>query len=531
MGKNIVEKIFGAHRAYGELKAGSPVGLHVDQVYTQDATGTMAWLQFEAIGLDRVRVPLAVSYVDHNMMQSDYMNPDDHLFLQTVAAKYGAYFSRPGNGICHQVHLEQFAAPGRIALGTDSHTPTGGGIGMIAIGVGGLDAATVMGGSAFELTMPQVVKINLKGKLQRPWVTAMDVILEILRRLTVKGGVGRIMEYGGPGVRDLNVTERATITNMGAELGATTSIFPSDRRTKFYLEAAGRPDAWVELVADKGAKYAEVITVDLGLLEPMIAQPHSPDNVVTVKSLAGTKVQQVCIGSCTNSSYQAMKAVASILKGNTVAEGVNLLINPGSKQVYEMISREGLTSDMIAAGARMLEASCGPCIGMGGAPGSGQVSVRSYNRNFKGRSGTKDAQVFLASPVSCAVMALKGEMVDAREAGIVIKPFKEPKKYLINRSSLILPKQDTSGITVIKGPNIKEVPVKEPLRDRIEAEVLLKLGDNITTDDIMPAGSKVLAVPVEYSGDLRVRLHEYRQDLQQQGTGGQVKGRRYYRRR
>ncbi|MGC2064551.1 MAG: aconitate hydratase [Thermodesulfovibrionales bacterium] len=492
MGKNIVEKIFKAHRAYGELTAGSPVGLKVDQVYTQDATGTMAWLQFEAIGLDRVRVPLAVSYVDHNMMQSDYMNPDDHLFLQTVAAKYGAYFSRPGNGICHQVHLEQFAAPGRITLGTDSHTPTGGGIGMIAIGVGGLDAATVMGGSPFELTMPQVVKINLKGKLQRPWVTAMDVILEILRRLTVKGGVGRIMEYGGPGVKDLNVTERATITNMGAELGATTSIFPSDRRTKFYLEAVGRPDDWTELQADKGAKYAEVITVDLGQVEPMIAQPHSPDNVVTVKSLAGTKVHQVCIGSCTNSSYQAMKAVASVLRDNTVAEGVNLLINPGSKQVYEMISREGLTSDMIAAGARMLEASCGPCIGMGGAPASGQVSVRSYNRNFKGRSGTKDAQVFLASPVSCVVFAVKGEMVDAREAGLAMKPFKEPKKYLINRSSLILPKADTSGIQVIKGPNIREVSVKEPLHDRIEAEVLLKLGDNVTTDDIMPAGSKVL---------------------------------------
>jgi aconitate hydratase len=492
MGKNIVEKIFGAHSAYGELKAGAPVGLKVDQVYTQDATGTMAWLQFEAIGLDRVRVPLAVSYVDHNMMQSDYMNPDDHLFLQTVAAKYGAYFSRPGNGICHQVHLEQFAAPGKIALGTDSHTPTGGGIGMIAIGVGGLDAATVMGGSAFELTMPQVVKINLKGKLQRPWVTAMDVILEILRRLTVKGGVGRIMEYGGPGVKDLSVPERATITNMGAELGATTSVFPSDKRTKAYLEAVGRPEAWMELSADKGAKYAEVIAVDLSQVEPMIAQPHSPDNVVTVKSLAGTKVQQVCIGSCTNSSYQAMKAVAAVLKGNMVAEGVNLLINPGSKQVYEMISREGLTSDMIAAGARMLEASCGPCIGMGGAPGSGQVSVRSYNRNFKGRSGTKDAQVFLASPVSCAVIALKGEMADAREAGLALKPFKEPKKYLINRSSLVPPKDDTSGIRVIKGPNIKEVPVKGPLHDLIEAEVLLKLGDNITTDDIMPAGSKVL---------------------------------------
>ncbi|MDA8082753.1 MAG: aconitate hydratase [Nitrospiraceae bacterium] len=492
MGKNIVEKIFEAHLVSGELKAGSPVGLKVDQVYTQDATGTMAWLQFEAMGLDRVKVPLAVSYIDHNMVQSDFMNPDDHLFLQTVAAKYGAYFSRPGNGICHQVHLEQFAAPGRIALGTDSHTPTGGGIGMIAIGVGGLDAATVMGGSPFEVNMPQVVKINLTGKLPRPYVTAMDVILEVLRRLTVKGGVGRIMEYGGPGVRDLNVTERATITNMGAELGATTSVFPSDKRTKFYLDAVGRPDAWVELSADKGAKYAEVIAVDLGQVEPMIAQPHSPDNVVTVRSLGGTKVNQVCIGSCTNSSYQAMKAVASVLKGNTVSEGVNLLVNPGSKQVYEMISREGLTADMIAAGARLLESSCGPCIGMGGAPGSGQVSVRSYNRNFKGRSGTKDASVFLASPVTCAVFAVKGEMVDPRDAGIEIKPFKEPKKYLVNRSSIIPPKDDTSGVRVIKGPNIREVSVKEPLCGVIEAEVLLKLGDNVTTDDIMPAGSKVL---------------------------------------
>ncbi|RPI36588.1 MAG: aconitate hydratase, partial [Nitrospiraceae bacterium] len=388
MGKNIVEKIFEAHLAYGELKTGSPVGLKVDQVYTQDATGTMAWLQFEAMGLDRVKVPLAVSYIDHNMVQSNFMNPDDHKFLQTVAAKYGAYFSRPGNGICHQVHLEQFAAPGKIALGTDSHTPTGGGMGMIAIGVGGLDAATVMGGSPFELNMPQVVKINLSGKLQRPWVTAMDVILEILRRLTVKGGVGKIMEYGGPGVNDLSVPERATITNMGAELGATTSVFPSDKRTKFYLNAVGRPSEWAELKSDRGAKYSEVIDIDLAAIEPMIAQPHSPDNVVTVKSLSGTKVDQVCIGSCTNSSYQAMKAVASILKDNTVAEGVNLLINPGSKQVYEMIAKEKLTSDMIAAGARMLESSCGPCIGMGGAPGSGQVSVRSFNRNFKGRSGT-----------------------------------------------------------------------------------------------------------------------------------------------
>ncbi len=492
MGKNIVEKIFEAHKVYGDLEPGKPVGLKVDQVYTQDATGTMAWLQFEAIGIERVRVPLAVSYVDHNMLQSDYMNPDDHMFLQTIAAKYGAYFSKPGNGICHQVHLEQFSAPGKIALGTDSHTPTGGGMGMIAIGIGGLDAATVMAGAPFELTMPQVVKVNLRGKLRRPWVTAMDVILEILRRLSVKGGVGKIMEYGGPGVRDLNVTERATITNMGAELGATTSVFPSDKKTLLYLSAVGRASDWMELSADRDARYSEKIDIDLSSIEPMIAQPHSPDNVVPVKSLAGTKVDQVCIGSCTNSSYLAMKTVASVLGGNTVAEGINLLINPGSKQVYEMISREGLASDMIAAGARMLESSCGPCIGMGGAPGSGQVSVRSYNRNFKGRSGTKDASVYLASPVSCAVFAIKGKMIDPGESGIGIKSFKEPKRYLINRSLILPPKSDTSGVKIIKGPNIKDVPLKEPLKNRIEAEVLLKLSDNITTDDIMPAGSKVL---------------------------------------
>ena len=492
MGKNLVEKIFETHRAYGEMKTGSPVGLRVDQVYTQDATGTMAWLQFEAMGLDRVKVPLAVSYVDHNMVQSNFMNPDDHKFLQTVAAKYGAYFSRPGNGICHQVHLEQFAAPGKIALGTDSHTPTGGGMAMIAIGVGGLDAATVMGGSSFELSMPQVVKVNLTGKLQRPWVTAMDVILEILRRLTVKGGVGKIMEYSGPGVKDLSVPERSTITNMGAELGATTSIFPSDKRTLFYLSAVGRSSDWIELKADKGAKYSDVIDIDLSAIEPMIAQPHSPDNVVTVKSLSGTKVDQVCIGSCTNSSYQSMKTVASILKENTVAEGVNLLINPGSKQVYEMLATEKLSSDMIAAGCRMLEASCGPCIGMGGAPGSGQVSVRSYNRNFKGRSGTKDASVYLASPVCCAVFAVRGEVLDPRDSGLDISTVKEPSKYLVNRNFLIPPKDNTADIEVIKGPNIKEVPVKGPLQDSIEAEVLLKLGDNVTTDDIMPAGSRVL---------------------------------------
>jgi aconitate hydratase len=492
MGKNIVEKIFDSHLAYGATDPGSTVGLNVDQVYTQDATGTMTWLQFEAMGLDRVKVPLAVSYIDHNMLQSDYMNPDDHLFLQTVAAVYGAYFSKPGNGICHQVHLEQFAAPGRIALGTDSHTPTGGGMGMIAIGVGGLDAATVMGGAPYEIAMPKVVRIELTGKLQRPWVTAMDVVLEILRRLSVKGGVGKIMEYGGPGVSDLNVTERATITNMGAELGATTSVFPSDERTRFYLRAVGRESDWTALSADEDAGYEESIEINLDRIEPMIAQPHSPDNVTTVRSLSGAKVDQVCIGSCTNSSYQSMKAVASILKDRAVAERMNLLINPGSRQVYEMITREGLTADMIAAGARILESSCGPCIGMGGAPGSGQVSVRSYNRNFKGRSGTKDASVYLASPISCAVFALTGSMVDPRESGFSVEAFEEPSEYLINRTFIIPPREDTSGVRVIKGPNIKEVSIKEPLKDRIEAAVLLKLGDNITTDDIMPAGSAVL---------------------------------------
>ncbi|HLA00418.1 MAG TPA: aconitate hydratase [Thermodesulfovibrionales bacterium] len=492
MGKNIVEKIFEAHNVYGELKAGKPVGLRVDQVYTQDATGTMAWLQFEAIGIESVRVPLAVSYVDHNMVQSNYMNPDDHLFLQTAAARYGAYFSRPGNGISHQVHLERFAAPGNIALGTDSHTPTGGGMGMIAIGVGGLDAATVMAGSPFELIMPQVVLIKLVGKLTRPWVTAMDIILEILRRLTVKGGVGKILEYGGPGIKDLSVTERATITNMGAELGATTSIFPSDERTKKYLQAQNRGDTWIALSADDNAEYADVLEIDLHSVEPLIAQPHSPDNVILVKDLSGTKVDQVCIGSCTNSSYQLMRTVASILKDHSVAENVSLLINPGSKQVYEMLSREGHLAEMVAAGSRILESSCGPCIGMGGSPGTGQISVRSYNRNFKGRSGNKDAFVYLASPVSCAVAALKGEMTDARHCGLYIEEFEEPSQYLIHDNMLISPKKDAKGSKIIKGPNIKDVPVKEPLPEKIEAEVLIKLQDNITTDDIMPAGASIL---------------------------------------
>ena len=490
LGKNIVEKIFEAHRAYGELKTGASVGLNIDQVYTQDATGTMTWLQFEAIGVDGVKVPLAVSYIDHNMIQSNYMNSDDHCFLQTVAARYGAHFSRPGNGISHQIHLERFAAPGKIALGTDSHTPTGGGIGMIAIGVGGLDAATVMAGAPFELSMPQVVLVKLTGVLNRPWVTAMDVILTILKRLTVKGGVGKILEYGGPGVKDLSVTERATITNMGAELGATTSIFPSDQRTKHFLKSQGRESEWSKLRADKNVEYAEIVEIDLSAVEPMIAQPHSPDNVVAVKELAGKKIDQVCIGSCTNSSFQIMAAVAAMLKGNSVAEGVSLLINPGSRQVYEMLSRRGLIADMIAAGARMLESSCGPCIGMGGTPGTGQISIRSYNRNFIGRSGNKDAFVYLASPIACAAFAVRGEITDPRYAGLHLDMPKEPSLYGVNDNMIIKP---GSGDTkVLKGPNIKEVPVKGPLGERIEADVLLRLGDNITTDDIMPAGSTIL---------------------------------------
>jgi aconitate hydratase len=492
MGKNIVQKIFEVHKVYGELAPGALIGLKVDQVLTQDATGTMTWLEFEAIGIDRVQVETAVSYVDHNMLQSSFMNADDHQFLRTAAAKFGAWFSKPGNGICHQVHLERFAAPGKIALGTDSHTPTGGGMGMIAIGVGGLEAATVMAGAPLEIAMPKVVKINLTGTLRKPHITAMDVILTLLKMLTVKGGVGKILEYAGPGVASLTVTERATITNMGAELGATTSLFPSDANTLKFLKAEGREKKWKELIADADANYDEVIDVDLSAVESMIAQPHSPDNVAAIREIAGRRVDQVCIGSCTNSSYPAMKTVALMLKGKTLPEWVNLMINPGSKQVYEMLSREGLIADMIAAGARILESSCGPCIGMGGAPGSGHVSIRSFNRNFQGRSGTKDASVYLTNPVACTVMALKGEIIDPRDAGYDVPVVSEPDSFLINDNLLIPPKADTSNVVIVKGPNIKEVPVKTPLSSDIKAEVLLKLGNNITTDDIMPAGSKVL---------------------------------------
>lgn len=492
MGKNVTEKILYAHKVYGELKTGTTIGVRIDEVYTQDATGTMAWLQFEAIGVPRVKVPLAVSYVDHNTLQTDFMNADDHAFLETVAGRFGAWFSRPGNGISHQINLERFARPGMIALGTDSHTPTNGGMAMLAIGVGGLDAATVMAGAPFELKMPSVVEVRLTGALRRPWVTGMDVILELLRRLTVKGGVGKIFEYTGEGVMDLSLTERATITNMGAELGATTSVFPSDKRTKAFLKAQGREAYWTKLQADKSAKYAETIDIDLSTVEPLTAQPHSPDNVATISSLLGTKVHQACIGSCTNSSYQIMRQTASALKGRTVAQGVSLLVNPGSKQVYEMLARDGSIADMVAAGARMYEASCGPCIGMGGSPGTDQVSVRSFNRNFHGRSGNKTASVYLMNPLLCALFALKGEFVDPFGSDITVAAPKETKTFLINDNMLIAPRADAEQVKVVKGPNIKEVPVKSELTSGIEATVALKLGDNITTDDIMPAGSKVL---------------------------------------
>jgi aconitate hydratase len=493
--KNIVEKIFASHLEYGELAAGSAVGLRVDEVYTQDATGTMAWLQLEAIGVDRVKVPLAISFVDHNTMQSDYMNADDHAFLESAAARFGGWFSRPGNGISHQINLERFAVPGRIGLGTDSHTPTGGGMSMISIGVGGLDAATVMAGAPFELKMPAVVRVNLKGKLSRPWVTSMDVILELLRRLTVKGGVGKVFEYGGTGVADLSVPERATITNMGAELGATTSLFPSDARTMEFMKAQGREADWSEMKADDGAVYAETIEIVLSEVEPLTAQPHSPDNVVPVRELAGKKIHQACIGSCTNSSYGIMRQVSSVLKGKAVARGVSLLVNPGSKQVYEMLARQGYTADMIGAGARMYEASCGPCIGMGGTPGTDQVSVRSFNRNFLGRSGNRNAQVYLMNPLLCALFALRGEFVDplgGDMSDIKVEDFVEPSSFVINDNMLIPPVEDSSSVKIVKGPNIKEVPVKSSLKGNIEAEAILKLGDNITTDDIMPAGAKIL---------------------------------------
>ncbi len=490
MGRNLVQKILEEHLIEGQYRTGEEVGIRIDQTLTQDATGTMAFLQFEAIGIDRVRTKRSVSYVDHNMLQTSFENPDDHRYLQSVATKFGAYFSRPGNGICHQVHLERFAVPGETLTGSDSHTPTAGGMGMIAIGAGGLDVAVAMGGGAYYLGVPKVMKVNLTGRLN-PWVAAKDIILEMLRRLTVKGGVGWIIEYGGPGVENLTVPERSTITNMGAELGATTSVFPSDEQTRRFLEAQDRAEDWRELKPDEDARYEETMEINLSDLEPLIAQPSMPDRVVPVREIEGLKVNQVCIGSCTNSSYMDLTRVAKIFKGRTIHPGLSMTLSPGSKQVFEMISREGSLSDLIAAGARILESGCGPCIGMGQAPPTGGVTVRTFNRNFAGRSGTKGDKSYLCSPEVAAAAALYGKITDPRKLGDY-PVVSLPERFIVNDNMVVVPPEDGSDVEIIRGPNIKPVPKKEPLPDMFEGELLLKVADDITTDHIMPAGAKIL---------------------------------------
>jgi len=490
MAKNLVYKILESHLVSGGLKAGNEIAIKIDQTLTQDATGTMAYLQFEALGIPRVKTELSVSYIDHNTLQTGFENADDHLFLQSIAAKYGIKFSRPGNGICHQVHLERFGIPGKTLLGSDSHTPTGGGIGMIAMGAGGLDVAVAMGGGPFYLPTPKVVLVRLSGSL-RPWVSAKDIILEVLRIMSVKGGVGKIVEYGGEGVSCLSVPQRATITNMGAELGATTSIFPSDENTRAFLKSQGREKAWTELKPDANAHYDEVIDIDLSKLEPLVAQPHSPDNVCTVRDVAGKKVHQVAIGSCTNSSFADMMIVANALRGKQIHPDVSLVISPGSRQVLEMIARNGALADIISAGARIIESTCGPCIGMGQAPSSSATSVRSFNRNFLGRSGTKNANVYLASPEVCVAAALKGVFTDPRELGESLR-VELPEKFLIDDRMVLEPSAQPEQVEIIRGPNIKPLPINTAMPDTPEGELLLKVGDNITTDHIMPAGAKIL---------------------------------------
>jgi len=490
MPRNLVQKILEEHLVEGRLVTGEEVGVRIDQTLTQDATGTMAYLQFEAMGIPRVKTKLSVSYIDHNMLQTGFENADDHRFLQSIAAKYGIFFSRPGNGICHQVHLERFSAPGATLLGSDSHTPTSGGMGALAIGAGGLDVAVAMGGGAFYLTMPKIVGVELRGKLQ-PWVTAKDIILEMLRRLTVKGGVGRIFQYYGEGVRQLSVPERATITNMGAELGATTSIFPSDERTLAYLRAQGRESVWKALDSDSGATYDENIVITLDKLEPLIAQPQSPDNVVPVHQVKGVKVAQVAVGSCTNSSFHDLMTVAAVLRGRIVHPEVSMVVTPGSRQVFEMIGRAGGLTDMIAAGARILESACGPCIGMGQAPPTGAVSVRSFNRNFPGRSGTPNDRVYLASPETAAACAIHGVITDPRELGDYPE-IAWPEKSLVDDRMILAPAADPEKVEILRGPNIKPLPLARPLAERLEGKLLIKLGDNISTDHIMPAGAKIL---------------------------------------
>lgn len=492
MGLTLAQKLIKAHLVEGEMVPGKEIGLRIDQTLTQDATGTMAYLEFEAMGVDRVKTEKSVAYIDHNTLQTGFENADDHRYIQTVAKKHGIYFSRPGNGICHQVHLERFGIPGKTLIGSDSHTPTGGGICMLAMGAGGLDVAVAMGGGTYYIPMPKMTRINLHGYL-KPWVSAKDIILEVLRIMSVKGGVGKIIEYGGDGVKTLSVPERATITNMGAELGATTSIFPSDEITLAFLKAQGREKDWTEILPDADAVYDEVIDIDLCALEPMAACPHMPDNVKTTEEIGRIKVDQVAIGSCTNSSYVDMMKVAAILKGKTVCPTVSLCIAPGSKQVLNMLALNGALSDMINAGARILESACGPCIGMGQSPNSGGISLRTFNRNFEGRSGTKDAGIYLVSPEVAAASALTGYLTDPRELGEAPK-VEMPSEFIVNDNMIEPPAsvEEAKNVEVLRGPNIKPFPKTEPLPADISAKAILKVGDNITTDHIMPAGAKIL---------------------------------------
>lgn len=487
---SIAKKIIKEHFVCGEMLPGQEIALRIDQTLTQDSTGTMAYLQFEAMGVPRVKTKKSVAYIDHNTLQAGFENADDHKYISTVAAKYGIYYSKPGNGICHQVHLERFGMPGMTLLGSDSHTPTAGGLGMLAIGAGGLDVAVAMAGGPYYLKMPEIYKVNLKGSLP-PWVSAKDIILEVLRILTVKGGVGKIIEYGGEGVKTLTIPERATITNMGAELGATTSIFPSDEATREFLGAQGREEDWREIKADEDAEYEGELVIELGMLEPLAAQPHSPDNVAKVKDIGKIKVDQVAIGSCTNSSYADMMKVAAILKGKRVHPDVSLVISPGSRQVLTMLAQNGALAGMVSAGARILESACGPCIGMGQAPASNAVSLRTFNRNFEGRSGTASAKVYLVSPETAAVSAITGMLTDPREfgeePGITI-----PGKFLLNDNMIIAPEPEGNSVEVVRGPNIKPFPVSKELGNTVGGKTLIKVGDNITTDHIMPSNAKLL---------------------------------------
>lgn len=531
MGYNIAQKLIKSHLVSGEMIPGTEIGLKIDQTLTQDATGTMAYLEFEAMGVERVKTELSVAYIDHNTLQTGFENADDHRFIQSVAKKRGLRYSRPGNGICHQVHLERFGKPGKTLIGSDSHTPTGGGIGMLAIGSGGMDVAVAMGGGTYYIPMPNVVKVNLTGKLS-PWVAAKDVILEVLRIMSVKGGVGRIIEYGGDGVKTLSVPERATITNMGAELGATTSVFPSDENTKAFLAAQGREEDWTELKADDDAEYEKIIDIDLSTLAPLAAMPHMPDNVKSVTEIGEIKVDQVCIGSCTNSSLMDMLKVAAILKGKKVHPDVSLSIAPGSKQVLTMLSLNGALADMIGAGARILESACGPCIGMGQSPNSKGVSLRTFNRNFEGRSGTADAGIYLVSPEVAAASAITGVLTDPRSLG-EFPGIEMPDSFLINDNMVELPAsvEEADSVEIKYGPNIKPFPTSVALPESIEAKAVLKVGDNITTDHIMPAGAKILPyrsnIPYLSNFCFRQCDEHFAENCKREGSGMIIGGANY----